>query len=103
MITVNPKTKEAQGIISLFKDDKWSNKGSIYEAYGRPSATKVAVWNDIVQRAANTQGYNHDIRVTSCNTYRFSTMYSYTNDEGTFIIYDTPSYTKQVKMEEDAE
>jgi len=101
MITVKAGTKAANAIIATFKDLKWSNKGSIYEAYGKPSATKVAIYESIKRRALETEGYNKDLRVTSANCYFFSTIYSYTNDEGTFIVYDTPSYTKIVKLEKE--
>lgn len=101
MIKVNPGTKEARAIIATFKDMKWRNKGTIYDAYRKPSFFKVSAWEDISRRAAKTTGYNNDLRVTSANCYHFSTIYSYTNAEGTFIVFDTPSYTKVVKLEEE--
>ena len=90
-------TKEAQSIIAIFNDKKWSNKGSIYDAYGKPSAKKVSIWKAIEKRAKETAGYNDDLRVVSRNGYLFSTMYSYTTDEATYIVYDTKSETKVVE------
>ncbi len=101
MKTINPGTKEAASIIALFKDLKWSNKGSIYEAYGKPSATKISVWESIARRALETEGYNKDLRCTSANCYFFSTIYSYTRPDGLFIVYDTPSGAKIVKLEKE--
>lgn len=101
MKIVNPGTKEAAHIIALFKDLKWSNKGSIYEAYGKPSSVKINAWESIARRARGTEGYNKDLRCTSATCYFFSTIYSYTRPDGTFIVYDTPSYTKIVKLEKE--
>lgn len=100
MKIVNPETKEAAHIIALFKDLKWSNKGSIYEAYGKPSSAKISAWESIARRALGTEGYNKDLRCTSASCYFFSTIYSYTREDGTFIVYDTPSTTKIVKLED---
>lgn len=97
MKTVKNGTKEASAIISIFTDNKWSNKGSIYEAYGKPSATKVKAWKDIEARAKATAGYDDNLRVCSRNGYCFSTIYSYTTDEATFIVYDTKRGTKVVE------
>lgn len=91
-------TKEAQSIIAVFNDKKWSNKGSIYDAYGKPSAKKVSIWKAIEKRAKETAGYNDDLRVVSRNGYLFSTMYSYTTDGTTYIVYDTKSETKVAEL-----
>ena len=94
--TVKAGTKQAEGMLATFNDRKWCDKGSIYEAYGRCSSTKVAIWKHIEERAQNTPGYNHDLRVVSRNTFRFSTMYSFTDADGLHIVLDTPSTTKEL-------
>lgn len=91
-------TKEAESINAIFKDNKWSNKGSIYDAYGKPSAKKVSIWKAIEKRAKETASYNDDLRVVSRNGYLFSTMYSYTTDGTTYIVYDTKSETKVAEL-----
>ena len=91
-------TKEAESINAIFKDLKWSNKGSIYDAYGKPSAKKVGIWKSIEKRAKETEGYNDDLRVVSRNGYVFSTMYSFTVDGTTYIVYDTKSDTKMTEL-----
>jgi len=91
-------TKEAESINAIFNDKKWSNKGSIYDAYGKPSAKKVSIWKAIEKRAKETAGYNDDLRVVSRNGYLFSTMYSYTIDGKTYIVYDTKSDTKMTEL-----
>jgi len=91
-------TKEAESINAIFNDKKWSNKGSIYDAYGKPSAKKVSIWKAIEKRAKETAGYNDDLRVVSRNGYLFSTMYSFTVDGTTYIVYDTKSDTKMTEL-----
>ena len=101
MEIIKSGTKEAQAIISRFLDKKWSNKGAtIYHAYGKPSYNKIQAWENIQHRALNTEGYNKDLRVTGATCYFFSTIYSYTTEEGTFIVQDTPGHTKVTKLEE---
>lgn len=95
MKTVKNGTKEAQAIISIFQS--YSNKGDIWEAYGKPSATKVSIWRKIEARAKATDGYNDDLRIVSRNGYVFSTIYSYTVNDVTYIVYDTKSGTKIVE------
>lgn len=96
MTRIKNTTKAGKGIIAIYEDRQWSDKGSIYDAYATPSSRKVAIWNDIERRANDTQGYNHDLRVVSRNTYMFTTIYTYTDSEGIHYIYDTPSDTKEV-------
>ena len=93
MRLIKTGTKEAQGIINLFTS-KWSNKGDIFEAYGKPSATKISIWREIEKRAKATEGYNDDLRVCSRNGWVFSTLYSYTQNDITYIVCDTKSETK---------
>ena len=93
MKTVKTGTKEAQAIINTFTS-RWANKGDIWEAYGKPSATKVSIWREIEKRAKATDGYNDDLRVTGRNCYTFSTIYSYTQNDVTYIVCDTKGGTK---------
>lgn len=87
MIKVNPGTKKAEAMIW-----EWKNcyRGrSIRDVYGKCSAVKKASFSDIELRACSTEGYNHDLKVTSANCYSYSTMYSFTNESGTYIVKDT--------------
>lgn len=99
MTDIKRGTKTAEAIINIFSDKKWSNKGNIWEAYGKPSAKKVNIWKAIEKRAKETDGYNDDLRVVSRNGYVFSTIYSYTQNDVTYIVYDTKSDTKRVVFE----
>ena len=98
MKTINPNTNAGRCIIEIFRDSNWGYP-DIYKAYKTPSAEKVQAYNKILERACRTPGYNHNIRITGANTYSFSTMYSYTDETGTYIVYDTPSDTKVVKAD----
>ena len=91
MIQVNKDTKKAQEMIW-----EWRNRiagKTIEEAYTNPSADKISSFNDIWFRAKSTTGYNQDLKVTVKNCYSYSTMYTFTNNEGTFLVKDTKSYT----------
>lgn len=91
MKSINYGTKKAEQIIWTWEH---VNKGSIHEAYARPSADKVNSFYKIAERAQRTEGYNHDIKVVGANSFNYSTMYSFTDDKGwTFIVYDTVSNT----------
>lgn len=97
MIKINASTKEGKSIIALFNSDYW-NKGTIYDAYNKPSSRKIRAYEDIKYRAYNTEGYNHDLKVVAAGCQTFSTMYSYTDAEGTHIVYDTKCYTRVVDV-----
>ena len=98
MIRIKATTKEGGDIVSMFRSPHY-DKGDIFDAYERPSANKVRAYREIENRASSTNGYNYDLRVVSKNTFSFSTMYSFTDEQGTHIIYDTPSYTREVIVE----
>lgn len=68
----------------------WS-KGSIYDAYGKPSPTKVAIYNGIANRP---EAYR--VTVRSRNGYVFTAMYE--NKEGTAltIVYPTHEEVYQI-------
>ena len=96
MTTVNPGTKKAEAMIW-----EWRNcyKGDdVRTAYGKCSDIKRDSFDAIRRRACETEGYNHDLKVTSANCYNYSTMYSFTNDEGTFLIKDTHGGTFILKI-----
>lgn len=96
MTKVNPGTKRAEAMIY-----EWKNcfKGdSIYAAYGKCSSDKQSSFEAIRCRACETIGYNHDLKITSANCYHYSTMYSVTNNDGTFLIKDTVGNTFILKI-----
>jgi hypothetical protein len=95
MKRLNPNTKQAQEIVSAWERG-WSKGRTIWEAYARPSAEKVEAFQRILRRAVETEGYNGDIRITGASCQCFSTMYSFTDEEGTHIVWDTPSNTREV-------
>lgn len=96
MTKVNMGTKRAEAMIY-----EWENcyKGrSVNDAYRKCSRIKQLTFQDIELRACGTEGYNHDLKVTSANCNFYSTMYSFTNDEGTFLVKDTASNTFILKI-----
>ena len=96
MTSINPGTKKAEAMIWEWKN---CNKGANVNAvYNKCSKIKQLTFQDIELRACGTEGYNHDLKVTSANCNFYSTMYSFTNDEGTFLVKDTASNTFILKI-----
>lgn len=96
MINVNLGTKQASRMIWEWNN---CNKGDdVRTAYSKCSSTKKDTFDAIRRRACETAGYNHDLKVTGANCYSYSTMYSVTNNEGTFIVKDTSCNTFILKI-----
>ena len=93
MTSINYGTKKhAQAIWTWENCYKGNDVESAYRT--RPSYDKISSFNKIWQRAHQTKGYNHDLKVVSANCYFYSTMYSFTDEKGwTFIVYDTHANT----------
>lgn len=92
MKAINKETKKYDEIVW-----KWEhcNKGkNLFEAYSsKVSKEKYNTFNEIAQRAMNTEGYNHDLKVVAASSSYYSTMYSFTLKDITFIVYDTYNNT----------
>ena len=97
MTIVNLGTKKAEAMTWEWKN---RNKGDdVRSVYGKCSSTKKETFDEIRRRACATEGYNHDLKVTRANCNFYSTMYSYTNGDGTFLVKDTYCDTFILKME----
>ena len=90
MTKVNANTQKGRFIIWDFENARFKD---IFDAYDRPSSTKVKTFNEIKNRALQTAGYNHDLRVAGRGTRTYSTVYSFTDENGTHIVKDTKSNT----------
>lgn len=91
MTKVNKGTRKAE---EMRRDLGYATYNrDIYDAYDRPSRRKVETFNEIKQRALDTDGYNGDLHVCGHNTSTYSTIYSFTQDGTTYIVKDTKSYT----------
>ena len=92
MIKVNKGTKKYKQLLWT-----WENcyKGdSVYNAYkGKISSDKLNSFEEIVKRAIETKGYNYDIKVVAASAWYYSTMYSYTENDQIFVVYDTYANT----------
>jgi len=96
MTIVNAGTKKAEAMIW-----EWKNcyKGDdVRTAYGTCSADKKDSFDAIRRRAIETEGFNNDLKVIGANCYSYSTMYSFTNAEGTFLVKDTYCNTFITKL-----
>lgn len=96
MTIVKAGTKKAQAMIW-----EWEHcyKGNdVEEAYGRCSSAKISSFKEIWFRAHQTEGYNHDLKVTAAGSQFYSTMYSYTREDGTYLVKDTYCNTYITKI-----
>lgn len=96
MTEIKNTTKKALGIMN---DLLYRGYDDIYSAYGRPSYYKVNAWREIEERARATSGYNHDLHIVGASSHFFSTVYSYTEEDGTLcIVKDTHANTFIIKV-----
>lgn len=89
MTTIKENTKAGQAIINDYLRTMRNGKKTIYQAYGRPSSTKVESYNAIEKRAVETDGYQHDLSVCGAGSHFFSTIYSVIENGTKYIIKDT--------------
>lgn len=83
--------KEAQGYILRLKDAGYI---SVYDAYDRPSATKLAIEERIIRDGLHKNMELGSYRVISRNTFHFSCGYFFNNENGNKMVHiETPSYT----------
>lgn len=96
MKKINIGTKKAEALVWEFEN---CFKGhTVDDAYGTCSSSKKRSFDEIQRRCWETEGYNHDLKVTGTSSFAYSTMYSFTNDEGTFLVKDTSSNTYILKV-----
>ena len=97
MTVVNPGTKKAEALLWEYTNCyKGKTLSDVYSSY---SNRKLESFNNIRRRCFETEGYNKDLKIigSNCNTY--STMYSFTNADGTFLVKDTYCNTFILKIE----
>lgn len=97
MTKVNASTQKGQAIIY---DHQHARYTDIYQAYGKPSTRKVRSFYEIKDRAVNTPGYNHDLRISGAGSHFYSTVYSFTQEGKTHIVKDTASNVYMVTLDD---
>lgn len=97
MTKVNKGTKKYESILWTWNN---CNKGAnLYQAYAtRVSQEKYDTFDAIKRRAHNTMGYNCDLKVVAASSWFYSTMYSYTENGTTFVVYDTHANTYIIEL-----
>ena len=84
---VNHETKKAHEMIHRYKA---STKRNIFQAYNRPSLTKVSAFDEIEKEMKRVNG--RDMYITGAGSDIFSCAYVVEDDKGMeFLIYHTPS------------
>ena len=97
MTDIKNTTQKGKGIIWDFENAYRGH--DIFDAYENPSYKKVESFETIRRRAFDTPGYNYDLKVVAASCYTYSTVYSYTDIDGTiYIVKDTKSNTYRVPL-----
>ena len=92
MTTINKGTKKYQQVLWTWENvNRGKDLNSAYR--GRVSQEKYDTFNDIWFRATQTEGYNHDLKVVAASSWFYSTMYSFTVEAKTYVVYDTHANT----------
>ena len=95
MTTIKKGTKNYDAFIWEYNR---CNNGDIYDAYKSPSPAKVRSYKDIENRAKDTNGYNHDLKVTGKSSNFYSTMYTFTENGKKYLVKDTYANTYILEM-----
>ena len=91
---VKQSTQAGQRMINAWLK---STKENIYQAYKKPSATKVDAFNDIEKEMKEACG--HSLRMTGAGSDYFSCAYKVDNIDGdTYLIYHTPMYRYAIRL-----
>lgn len=92
MTRLNKGTKKYEHALWTWEN---VNKGdNLFQAYkSRVSDEKNDTFNKIEKRAFDTDGYNGDLKVVASSSWFYSTMYSFTVNDITNVVYDTVGNT----------
>lgn len=93
MTKLNNGTKRWQWAVGLYMGRKIAD--DVRYAYAtRCSNDKIESFDNIKRRACSTNGYNHDLKVVSANSWQYTTCYSFNDEYGEkHIIIDTKGGT----------
>lgn len=97
MTVVNPETKKADAL--LWEYTHCYKGKTLSDVYSTCSCRKIESFNNIRMRCFETEGYNKDLKITGSNCDTYSTMYTFTNADGTFLVKDTYCNTFILKIE----
>lgn len=75
---------------TIFNDYMYKNLGGILEAYKKPCTKNIKAYYEIEKTAKNNAGYNNDLKVVCASSHIFCTIYSYIQDNITYIVKNTP-------------
>ena len=94
--TLDTKTGQEIQNIGLSRCNKYHYYESIYQAYGRPSETKVYIWESWKRWFEGVNGHNKDMWICSKNCNFFSIAFTYSHNGITVIGHITASKQRMV-------
>lgn len=83
---------EAKAYIARLLDERWTYS-SVRNAYGKPSARKVAIEERIIHDGLAKNMETSSYRVISRNGWHFSCGYFFNTESGKMVHIETPSHT----------
>ena len=81
---LNYETKRAKRYLTMYD---WSTDEDIYDAYKKPSDSKVSSFRNIKATMRDVDGY--DMKITGAGSDYYSCAYKVKVDEGEFLVYET--------------
>lgn len=74
----------------------WYHDETIYDAYSKPSETKVETYNAIKARCYREGGYDLTVRGHNCHFY--TTMYKVCSEGTEYLVVDYPTRTERLRI-----
>lgn len=81
---LNYETKRAKRYLTMYN---LSTKEDIFQAYGKPSDSKVTSFRNIKATMKDVSGY--DMRIAAAGSDYYSCAYKVKVDEGEYLVYET--------------
>ncbi len=95
-ITINGETFTVEGTTDTFYSVSWGNdERDIFEAYGRPSQTKIAIWRDWCKWAREVGA---SLVIASHNCFRFTIRGNVEYNGKMYNLYITDCYNRAYEV-----
>ena len=95
-LTINNETFSIEGTTNKLHVVSWGNdERDIFEAYGRPSQTKIAIWRDWCKWARESGA---SLEISSHNIFRFTIRGNVEYNGKVYNLYITDCYNRAYEV-----
>ena len=91
-------TKKEEIVVRAYEWAKQRGWTSVFNAYREPSRAKIEAEREIRERMAAVNGYGYYI--TGRGSFSFSAAWCFTDETGTYLMYETYANTFKIKIGE---